>query len=43
MTSDSQETAEQLALVLSSHGLQRMTARVLASLLFTEQPTHDHG
>lgn len=35
--------AEQLALVLSSHGLQRMTARVLAALLFTEQPTMTMG
>ena len=43
MTSDPQETAEHLALVLSSHGLQRMTARVLASLLFTEQPTMTMG
>jgi DNA-binding transcriptional regulator GbsR (MarR family) len=25
--------------VLSTHGMQRMTARVLAALLFTEQPT----
>ncbi|WP_099041673.1 GbsR/MarR family transcriptional regulator [Mycobacterium neglectum] len=40
MASDSQE---QLALVLSSHGLQRMTARVLASLLFTEHPTMTMG
>ena len=36
---DPNEAAEQLALVLASHGLQRMTARVLAALLFTEQPT----
>jgi DNA-binding transcriptional regulator GbsR (MarR family) len=35
--------AEELALVLSSHGLQRMTARVLAALLFTEQPTMTMG
>ena len=35
--------AEQLALVLSNHGLQRMTARVLATLLFTEQPTITAG
>jgi DNA-binding transcriptional regulator GbsR (MarR family) len=41
--SDSQETAEQLALVLSTHGMQRMTARVLAALLFTEQPTMTMG
>ncbi len=34
-----QLAAEQLALVLTSLGLQRMTARVLAALLFTEQPS----
>lgn len=34
---DLQDVAEQLALVLTSLGLQRMTARVLATLLFTEQ------
>jgi DNA-binding transcriptional regulator GbsR (MarR family) len=43
VTTDAQAEAEQLALVLSSHGLQRMTARVLASLLFTEQPTTTMG
>lgn len=32
-----QHAAERLALVLTSHGLQRMTARVLATLLFTER------
>lgn len=32
-----QDSAEQLAMVLSSLGLQRMTARVLATLLFTDQ------
>jgi DNA-binding transcriptional regulator GbsR (MarR family) len=42
-TSDQQAAAEELALVLSSHGLQRMTARVLAALLFTEQPTMTMG
>ena len=36
---DQQEAAEQLALLLTDNGLQRMTARVLATLLFTEQPT----
>src|SRR6201991_4746496 len=36
---DQQETAEELAVVLANHGMQRMTARVLATLLFTEQPT----
>lgn len=34
-----QQAAEQLALVLSSHGMQRMPARVLAALLFTGQPS----
>ncbi|WP_135459877.1 MarR family transcriptional regulator [Mycobacterium sp. DL99] len=34
-----QHEAERLALVLSSHGMQRMPARVLATLLFTEQPS----
>jgi len=37
------DAAEALALVLSGHGLQRMTARVLAALLFTEQPTMTMG
>ena len=41
--SNHQDAAEQLALVLSNHGLQRMTARVLATLLFTEQPTTTAG
>jgi DNA-binding transcriptional regulator GbsR (MarR family) len=36
---DQQEAAERLALLLGDHGLQRMTARVLATLLFTDQPT----
>lgn len=43
MTSDQQHAAEHLAVVLTSHGLQRMTARVLATLLFTEQPTMTMG
>jgi DNA-binding transcriptional regulator GbsR (MarR family) len=38
-----QDAAEELALVLTNHGLQRMTARVLATLLFTEQPTMTMG
>lgn len=38
-----QDAAEQLALVLTGHGLQRMTARVLSALLFTEQPTTTAG
>ncbi|OHV00466.1 HTH-type transcriptional regulator MmpR5 [Mycobacterium talmoniae] len=37
------EMAEQLALSLTNLGLQRMTARVLATLLFTEQPTLTMG
>lgn len=40
---DHLDAAEQLALVLSNHGLQRMTARVLAALLFTEEPTMTAG
>ncbi len=42
-TSDQQAAAEHLALVLNTHGLQRMTARALATLLFTEQPGDDDG
>jgi DNA-binding transcriptional regulator GbsR (MarR family) len=37
------QAAERLAIVLTAHGLQRMTARVLAALLFTEQPTMTMG
>jgi DNA-binding transcriptional regulator GbsR (MarR family) len=37
------DAAEELALVLANHGLQRMTARVLASLLFTKQATMTMG
>jgi DNA-binding MarR family transcriptional regulator len=40
---DQQEVAEELALVLTNHGLQRMTARVLAALLFTDEPTTTMG
>lgn len=40
---EEQEAVEELALVLSDHGLQRMTARVLSALLFTEQPTMTMG
>ena len=36
-STDLQHGAEQLALVLSRHGMQRMPARVLATLLFSEQ------
>ncbi|EHR60259.1 GbsR/MarR family transcriptional regulator [Saccharomonospora cyanea] len=35
--------AEELALTLTRNGLQRMTARVLAALLFTEQETLTAG
>jgi DNA-binding transcriptional regulator GbsR (MarR family) len=42
-SADHQVAAENLALVLTTHGLQRMTARVLATLLFTEQPTMTMG
>jgi DNA-binding transcriptional regulator GbsR (MarR family) len=40
---DPQNVAEELALVLSTHGMQRMTARVLATLLFSEQSTMTAG
>lgn len=40
---DRRGAAEQLALVLTNHGLQRMTARVLAALLFTERSTTTMG
>ncbi len=40
---DLQDAAEQLAVTLTSNGLQRMTARVLATLLFTEQPSMTMG
>jgi DNA-binding MarR family transcriptional regulator len=40
---DQHEAAEELALVLANHGLQRMTARVLATLLFTERPSMTMG
>lgn len=40
---DLQKAAEQLAVVLTSNGLQRMTARVLATLLFTEQSSVTMG
>lgn len=43
MASDQEHAAEQLALVLVNHGLQRMTARVLATLLFTEQSSMTMG
>ncbi|MEV7005258.1 MarR family transcriptional regulator [Streptosporangium sp. NPDC051022] len=37
------ESAEHLALVLTTGGLQRMTARVLAALIFSEQPSLTMG
>lgn len=40
---DQPDAAEELALVLANHGLQRMTARVLATLLFTEQASMTMG
>ena len=40
---DLQGVAEELALVLTTLGMQRMTARVLSALLFTEQPTMTMG
>jgi len=33
------EVAERMALTLTRYGMQRMAARVLAALLFTEEPT----
>jgi DNA-binding transcriptional regulator GbsR (MarR family) len=38
-----QRAAEELAMVLTDNGLQRMTARVLAMLLFTEQSSVTMG
>lgn len=43
MSTDQQEAADRLALVLTTHGLQRMTARVLATLLFAEQSSTTMG
>ncbi|BBY11067.1 hypothetical protein MMARJ_18070 [Mycobacterium marseillense] len=43
VAADQGDAAEQLALVLVNHGLQRMTARVLATLLFTEQASMTMG
>jgi DNA-binding transcriptional regulator GbsR (MarR family) len=40
---DRHEVAEQLALVLSTHGMQRMTARVLAALVYSDQPSVTMG
>ncbi|HEX6339911.1 GbsR/MarR family transcriptional regulator [Umezawaea sp.] len=41
--SDTADAAEQLALMLTQSGLQRMTARVLAAFLFAEQDTVTAG
>lgn len=43
MGGDAMEAAEELALTLTRNGLQRMTARVLAVLLFTEQESITAG
>lgn len=40
---DRRAAAEELALVLSTHGMQRMTARVLAALVFTDQSAMTMG
>lgn len=42
-TPSGDEAAERLALVLAERGMQRMTARVLSALLFTQQPTMTMG
>ncbi|MEU4428465.1 MarR family transcriptional regulator [Actinoplanes sp. NPDC024001] len=43
MTDDLTHAAEHFALTLSQYGLQRMTARVMAALLFTQQDTMTAG
>ena len=43
MGDDAMAAAEELALTLTRNGLQRMTARVLAVLLFTEQESITAG
>jgi DNA-binding transcriptional regulator GbsR (MarR family) len=43
MVDDAMGAAEELALTLTRNGLQRMTARVLAVLLFTEQESITAG
>lgn len=40
---ESHEAAERFALSLSQYGLQRMTARVMAALLFTQRETMTAG
>ncbi|GAB3447673.1 MarR family transcriptional regulator [Streptomonospora sediminis] len=37
------QAAEQLALTLTQHGMQRMAARVMAAVIFTEQATLTQG
>lgn len=43
MTEERQELGERLAVVLTEHGMQRMTARVMGTFLVTEQPTLTQG
>lgn len=43
MTEHTTEAAEELALILTRNGMQRMTARVLGILLFTQQDTITAG
>ncbi|MEU4245449.1 MarR family transcriptional regulator [Actinoplanes sp. NPDC026619] len=43
MSEDLIQAAERFALTLSQYGLQRMTARVMAGLLFTQQDTMTAG
>jgi DNA-binding transcriptional regulator GbsR (MarR family) len=43
MTDQTTEAAEELALILTRNGMQRMTARVLGVLLFTQQDTITAG
>lgn len=40
---DHRHLAEQLALILTEHGMQRMPARVMAAFIYTEQPTLTQG
>ncbi|WP_393916565.1 GbsR/MarR family transcriptional regulator [Halostreptopolyspora alba] len=43
LSDDRRETAEQFALVLAEHGMQRMASRVMSTFIFTEQPTLTQG
>lgn len=43
VSNDLSDAAERFALTLSQYGLQRMTARVMAALLFTQQDTMTAG